>query len=231
MDRPTLIRAAIAVITLALVAVAVMQLGVRSPDVAAPTTPPSATAAATTTPSATATARVRAIVSIQPVEIPAERRYLVTGFQRLLVLNLATRTAAELGRVNFEAAPSGQALVALSESADGRLVLLTAQAAESDGVVFPVRPEHGEFQETFRGHLGDRAVLAPDGRTFAVARASSDPAVSGVWLVVVENGLMRRLSETPRAGRARLPYRSGSLQTGASSLFASHAVLVIIRSP
>lgn len=168
------------------------------------------TTAPSADPSATGRASVEGVsVSARQVAIPRERRFLVTGFHRLLVLDLAARTATEFGRVNVD--PTRQApgspQVTLSESADGRLVLLTVIPPERPGVVFLIRPERGEIHEVFRGTITGTAQLAPDGRTFALARVSSDPAIQGVWVGTRDAGLPTRLvADSPgRVGSPPLP--------------------------
>lgn len=138
-------------------------------------------------------------MSARRVTVPNERRYLETGFGRLLVLDLVSRTAAELGWV--DTGPSGNSGVSLSESADGRVVLLTVFRDERDDVVFLLRPEQGEVEGIFHGHLADLALIAPDGETFALALISSDPAAHGVWLGRVVTGIGRRIvADDPARG-------------------------------
>lgn len=200
------LRALLGLVTAAIVAAVVVSLAIRastSPPTATPDPTPLATGSATsspdpvtaapaTTPDATQTPAAPAItVTVRSVKIPNERRYFVTGFRRLLVLDLASKSAAELGSVTVDQG-LGDA-IDLSESSDGRSVLLTVVQAEGQGAVFLIKPELGEARELYRGGLAGAARISPDGRMFAVSRVSRDQTEHGIWVGAVEAGLSRRV--------------------------------------
>src|SRR5439155_23342881 len=112
---------------------------------------PSATASppASTSPPAASATRSAALgavtMQVTRTTVPAEFRYLVLGGGdefRLVVLDLNAGRATQVATARVALVPGAQRdpLVAVSASADGRIVLVTFDVAEASASLYVVRP-------------------------------------------------------------------------------------------
>src|SRR5947208_1472615 len=174
--------AAMAALVLAIVVAAVVYVGVSRPDsslVSTPTptpnpdvsAPPSATASppASTSPpipSAITSAALGAVtMQVTRTTVPAEFRYVVLGGGedfRLVVLDLNAGRATQVATARIALPPGAQRdpLVAVSASADGRIVLVTFDVAEASDSLYFVRPETGEAKLLLRTEIRGAVVSA-----------------------------------------------------------------------
>jgi hypothetical protein len=195
----------------------------ESPAVATPTpTPsPSATSSAiasaarptsSATPAAT-TAGADGAVTMQVTRttVPAEFRYLVLGGGdafRLLVLDLNGGRATQVATARIATVPGARRdpLVAVSASADGRIVIVTFDVAEASDSLFVVRPESGEAKLLLRSEIRG-AVVSADGGHIAIGRNDEDPALTGLWVGTPDGGMRRLVADDPSStGSPPLPY-------------------------
>src|SRR5437899_5969249 len=180
-----------------LIVVAVVALfGTRAPAPAT-TASPSVTASPSPTPvavspspspqpspTATPNAPGDATVSVTKVTIPAEFRYVVLGSGedfRVVMLDPAAARATQVATahvVGVLTAPA-QTSAAVSASADGRVVLLSLNVPEGQSSLYVLRPEAGGSTLLLKG-APRQALVSPDGARFAVARADTDPAMTGL---------------------------------------------------
>lgn len=206
--RPATVAVGIAVSIIIVLAVLALY-GTRS---AAPATSPSPSVTASPSPtavalppspspqpSATATPNAPgdATVSATKVTIPAEFRYVVLGSGedfRVVMLDLAAARATQVATahvVGVLTAPA-QTSAAVSASADGRVVLLSLNVPEGQSSLYVLRPEVGGSTLLLKG-APRQALVSPDGARFALARADTDPAMTGLWIGSTDDGTMNRL--------------------------------------
>jgi len=206
--RPATAGVGIAVSILIVVAVVAL-FGTRSPAPATSPSPsvtasPSPTAVAVSpspspqpSPTTTPNAPGDATVSVTKVTIPAEFRYVVLGSGedfRVVMLDLNAARATDVARlhvVGVRTAPA-QTGAALSASTDGRVVLVSLNVPEAQSSLYVVRPETGGSKLLLKG-APRQALVSPDGTRFALARADTDPAMTGLWIGSTDDGTMKRL--------------------------------------
>jgi hypothetical protein len=181
-----------------------------SPTVAAASPSPSPTA--TPSPTASPNAPGDATVKVTKVTVPAEFHYVVVGSGenfRVVMLDLDAARATEVASVHVvgvQTAPA-QTSGAVSASGDGRVVLLTISVPEAQSSLYVLRPETGDSKLLLKG-APRQAIVSPDGTRFALARADSNPAMTGLWVGSTDDGTMKRLvADDPQfVGSPPIPY-------------------------
>jgi hypothetical protein len=213
----------------AIVVAAVVYVGVAGPESAVlptPTAPatlsltPSPTTVASTAtpthpaspaPSATSSALGAVTIQVTRTTVPPEFRYLVLGGGdafRLVVLDLNAGRATQVATARIALVPGAQTdpLVALSASADGRIVLVTFDVAEASDSLFVVRPESGEAKLLLRTEIRG-AVVSADGGHIAIGRNDEDPALTGLWIGTPDGATRRLVGDDPASnGSPPLPF-------------------------
>jgi hypothetical protein len=97
-------------------------------------------------------------------------------------------------------------LVAVSASADGRIVLVTFDVSEASDSLFVVRPESGEVKLLLRSEIRGAAVSA-DGGHLAIGRNDEDPTLTGLWVGTPDGAMRRLVADDPASnGSPPLPY-------------------------
>jgi len=148
-------------------------------------------------PTATPNAPGDAMVSVTKVRVPAEFRYVVLGSGedfRVVLLDLDAARATQVATAHVagvRTAPA-QTSAAVSASADGRVVLLSLNVPEAQSSLYVLRPEIGGSKLLLKG-APRQALVSPDGARFALARADTDPAMTGLWIGSTDDGTMKRL--------------------------------------
>ena len=148
-------------------------------------------------PTATPNAPGDAMVSVTKVRVPAEFRYVVLGSGedfRVVLLDLDAARATQVATAHVagvRTAPA-QTSAAVSASADGRVVLLSLNVPEAQSSLYVLRPEIGGSKLLLKG-APRQALVSPDGARFALARADTDPAMTGLWIGSTDDGTIKRL--------------------------------------
>jgi len=143
--------------------------------------------------------------------VPAEFRYLVLGRGdefRLVVLDLNAGRATQVATARIALVPGAQRdpLVAVSASADGRIVLVTFDVAEASDSLYFVRPETGEAKLLLRTEIRG-AVVSADGGHIAIGRNDEDPSLTGLWVGTLDGATRRLVGDDPASnGSPPLPY-------------------------
>jgi hypothetical protein len=172
-----------------------------------------------------------ATIRARAAKVPSEFRYVVAGTGtpdggvatfRVLLLDLdaavaptvggATR-AIEVASVRVPVPPGAQSApaVAVSASADGHTVIVTALHPELRQTVFALDVGSGATRVLFDGPSFGSVIVSPDGASFAFARSTGgiggDPAVEGLWVGATSGGGLRRIvaSEPGRVGSPPTP--------------------------
>jgi len=148
-------------------------------------------------PTATPNAPGDAMVSVTKVRVPAEFRYVVLGSGedfRVVLLDLDAARATQVATAHVAGVRTAPAetSAAVSASADGRVVLLSLIVPEAQSSLYVLHPEIGGSKLLLKG-APRRALVSPDGARFALARADSDPVMTGLWIGSTDDGTMKRL--------------------------------------
>src|SRR2546428_9344891 len=110
------------------------------------------------------------------------------------MLDLAAARATQVATahvVGVLTAPA-QTSATVSASADGRVVLLSLNVSQAQSSLYVVRQEIGGSKLLLKG-APRQALVSPDGARFALARADTDPAMTGLWIGSTDDGTMKRL--------------------------------------
>jgi hypothetical protein len=220
--RPATVAVGIALAIVVVLAV-VGFYAVRSQVQASPSPSPAATASATVaapspspsptaTPTASPNAPGDATVKVTKVTVPAEFHYVVVGSGedfRVVMLDLDAARATEVATIHVLGVQTAPARTsgAVSASGDGRVVLLTLSVPEAQSSLYVLRPETGDSKLLLKG-APRQAIVSPDGTRFALARADSNPAMTGLWIGSTDDGTMKRLiADDPQfVGSPPIPY-------------------------
>ena len=148
-------------------------------------------------PTATPNAPGDAMVSVTKVRVPAEFRYVVLGSGedfRVVLLDLDAARATQVATAHVAGVRTAPAetSAAVSASADGRVVLLSLIVPEAQSSLYVLHPEIGGSKLLLKG-APRQALVSPDGARFALARADSDPVMTGLWIGSTDDGTMKRL--------------------------------------
>jgi hypothetical protein len=126
------------------------------------------------------------------VSIPAEFRFIETWPGRIVLLDLARRTTAEVATYTARSDEPGYPTTQLSSSSDGRVLLLLVRVGPLESTLFLISPEIGQAKILVRGAV-DRTVMSADGLRFAVARHDEDRTLTGLWAGTLPDATMHRL--------------------------------------
>lgn len=189
--------------------------GTPSGTAAAASPTPTAATSPSPSPTATATAFGQPVttggvtVRTAPAPLSADFRYVTTRessatMHWVVLLDLAGRRAHYVAEVEIVVPAGSQAApsIAVSPSADGRVVLLAV--AEPTGLtqLFHVSVEAGQARHLREVDQFSTVAVSPDGQRYAFTDASQEPSRHGLWVDTVAGGAPRRLIESS-------PLRSG----------------------
>jgi hypothetical protein len=192
-----LMRSALGLLVAALVVACTSPAASPSPS-PSPTVTATATEVASPAPSAVPGPSV--FVTARPVPIPSDPHYIVSWSTRLLLLDPAAKTATAVAAIDVRGPTEpGYPYQTVSNSRDGRVLLLTVVASPTHSSLFLIRPESGEAHLLLEAVPLLQGMISPDGSRFAFGRNDLDATQTGLWIGRVADRSMRRvIAEDPQ---------------------------------